>query len=44
VIRRGCRPNIGDYQDMYHKAAADAGTRSDAKKVLASMRKLHGLK
>lgn len=37
-------PNITDYQDMYHKAAADAGTRADAKKVLASMRKLHGLK
>lgn len=37
-------PNIGDYQDLYQKGAADAGTRADTKKVLASMRKLHGLK
>lgn len=37
-------PKIGDYQDMYYKAAADAGTHRDPKKVLASMRKLHGLK
>ncbi|MBY0440979.1 MAG: hypothetical protein K2Q25_02390 [Mycobacteriaceae bacterium] len=37
-------PKIGDYQDMYYKAAADAGTHSDAKKILASMRTLHGLK
>ena len=37
-------PNFADYQDMYYKAAADAGTHRDAKKILASMRKLHGLK
>lgn len=37
-------PSIGDYGDMYRKAAADAGTRSDTKKILSSMRKLHGLK
>lgn len=37
-------PSIGDYGDMYRKAAADAGTHSDTKKILASMRKLHGLK
>lgn len=37
-------PNMGDYVDMYRKAAADAGTHSDTKKILASMRKLHGLK
>jgi hypothetical protein len=37
-------PKIGDYQDMYYKAAADAGTHRDPKKILASMRKLHGLK
>jgi hypothetical protein len=36
-------PNIGDYQDMYYKAAADAGTHRDTKKILASMRQLHGL-
>jgi len=37
-------PNIDDYQDMYRKGAADAGTHRDTKKILASMRKLHGLK
>lgn len=37
-------PNIGDYRDMYDKATADAGTHSDTKKILASMRALHGLK
>lgn len=37
-------PNVGDYQDMYYKATADAGTHADTKKILASMRKLHGLK
>jgi hypothetical protein len=33
-----------DHNDMYQKAAADAGTSANAKKVLASMRKLYGLK
>lgn len=37
-------PSIGDYGDMYAKGAADAGTHRDTKKILASMRKLHGLK
>lgn len=37
-------PGIGDYNDMYAKGAADAGTHRDTKKILASMRKLHGLK
>lgn len=37
-------PNMADYQDMYYKGTADAGTHSDAKKILASMRQLHGLK
>lgn len=37
-------PNIGDYGDMYRKAAADAGTHSNTQKILSSMRKLHGLK
>lgn len=37
-------PNFHDYQDQYYKAAADAGTHRDTKKILASMRQLHGLK
>lgn len=37
-------PNIGDYGEMYAKATADAGTHRDTKKILASMRKLHGLR
>lgn len=37
-------PNMPDYQDMYYKATADAGTHSDTSKILASMRRLHGLK
>lgn len=37
-------PNFGDYQDKYYKAAADAGTHSDTKKILASMRQLYGVK
>jgi len=37
-------PNIEDYQDMYRKATADAGTHSDTKKILASMRRIHGLR
>lgn len=37
-------PNFNDYQDMYYKGAADAGTHRDMKKILASMRKLHDLK
>lgn len=37
-------PNFHDYVDMYGKATADAGTHSDTKKILASMRELHGLK
>lgn len=36
-------PNFADYVDMYYKAAADAGTHRDTKKILASMRQLHGL-
>ncbi|MFN3005134.1 hypothetical protein [Mycolicibacterium wolinskyi] len=32
------------YELMYEKAAADAGTRRDTKKVLASMRQLYGLR
>lgn len=37
-------PNFSDYQDKYYKAAADAGTHSDTKKILASMRQLYGVK
>jgi hypothetical protein len=37
-------PNMSDFQDMYEKAAADAGTHSDANKILAAMRKRNGLK
>lgn len=37
-------PNVDDYQDMYRKAAADAGSHSDTKKILASMRRIHGLR
>lgn len=37
-------PNFGDYQDMYYKAAADAGTYKDPKAILASMRQLYGVK
>ncbi|OCB42945.1 hypothetical protein A5721_26210 [Mycobacterium vulneris] len=33
-------PNIGDYQDLYYRAAAAAGTHRDAKKILAEMRKI----
>jgi hypothetical protein len=36
-------PNIADYGDMYLKARADAGS-GNTKKILASMRRLHGLK
>jgi hypothetical protein len=35
-------PNIGDYQDLYYKAAAAAGTHSDTKKILAQMRQIMG--
>lgn len=37
-------PNFNDYQDMYYKGAAEAGTHRDAKKIIAAMRQLHGLK
>lgn len=37
-------PKFNDYQDMYYKATADAGTSRDTKKILASMRQLHGLR
>jgi hypothetical protein len=37
-------PKFGDYTEMYDKASADAGTSSDVRKILASMRKLHGLR
>lgn len=37
-------PNFDDYQDMYYKGTADAGTHRDAKKILASMRKVNGLR
>lgn len=33
-----------DFRDMYEKAAANAGTWSDPKKVLASMRSIYGVK
>jgi hypothetical protein len=36
-------PKFGDYEDMYSKAVADAGTRRDLKKILASMRHLYGV-
>jgi len=36
-------PNMSDYEDMYSKARADAGS-GDTKAILASMRKLHGLR
>jgi hypothetical protein len=29
---------------MYYKAAADAGTHSDPKKILAAMRQIYGVK
>lgn len=35
-------PNIAAYQDLYYKAAAAAGTRSDTKKILAEMRQIMG--
>jgi hypothetical protein len=41
---RDFSPNFQDFQDMYQKATADAGTSSDTKKILAKMRELHGLK
>ena len=37
-------PNFDDYQDKYYKAAAAAGTHSDTKKILASMRQLYDVK
>ena len=37
-------PSQRDYRDMYDKAAAEAGTSSDLKKVLASMRQLYNVK
>lgn len=37
-------PNQPQYLDMYYKAAANAGTHSDPKKILAAMRQLYGLK
>jgi len=37
-------PDFDDHQDKYKKAAADAGTHREPKKILASMRKLYGLK
>lgn len=41
---RDLSPNFDDFQDMYYKATADAGTHSDVKKILASMRSLYGLR
>lgn len=37
-------PKIADYQDMYYKATAEAGTSRDVKKILAAMRSIHGLR
>ena len=37
-------PSQREHLDMYEKAAANAGTSSDAKKVLATMRQLYNLK
>lgn len=37
-------PNFHDYQDQYYKATAEAGTSRDVKKILASMRSVHGLR
>jgi hypothetical protein len=37
-------PRFNDYQDMYFKASADAGSSSNTKKILVSMRQLYGVK
>lgn len=37
-------PNFGDYQDKYYKASANAGTSTDTRKILASMRQLYDVK
>lgn len=34
-------PRLADYQEMYDKAVADAGTRADARKVLSAMRRIY---
>jgi hypothetical protein len=37
-------PNFGDFQDMYYKSAANAGTHRDPKAILAAMRQLYNVK
>ena len=43
-VFRDMPPSQGDYELMYQKANANAGTTSDPKKILAQMRQLYDLK